>query len=364
MRLMHLIHTPRHSGAEILVLDLCRLHRAWGHDCAIASFAPPRAEFSDCVDELQQIGVISYYPEAPKTKLARIAHYHAAINRFKPDIVFAHSELPSLYGRFATGAGTSRTRFVSVMHSENDFSETALAWAERLTRFRVDHIVAVSDRAATNHQSRFGMRVPVSVIPNGIDIDRFAFVDRQASRAELDVAASAVLVLQVGRIADLKQQSLTLRVLTPWLKSGEASLWFAGLTEDPAYEGALRRTVEEFGLKSSVRFLGSRSDVPKLLAAADLYMMPSKVESQGIAMLEALASGIPIVASEIPAFEFAKTLPGVRLCPLSEDSKWRAAIAEIMKTSRFSRRLEGHSIEKTANSYLSLHNFANSSAKP
>ncbi|MFP3534130.1 glycosyltransferase, partial [Burkholderia sp. SIMBA_042] len=82
-------------------------------------------------------------------------------------------------------------------------------------------------------------------------------------------------------------------------------LWLAGLTEDPSYGDALQRLVEQHGLSGKVRFLGSRPDIPALLSAADVYVMPSQREAHSVAMIEALANGVPIVASTIPVFEFA-----------------------------------------------------------
>ena len=356
MRLLHLVHTPRHSGAEMLVHDLCKLHQAWGHECAIASFAPAEAEFSQPASDLRAIGVALFFPPSPRKKLARLAHFRRAVQQFRPDIVFAHSELPSLYGRFSTGFGQDRVRYVSVLHSatNNDFSGTAGEWAERLSRFRVDHVVTVSKAAADNYQHRFGTRVPVSVIRNGIDLGRFQNVDRGEARTALGLAEGVTLALQVGRICDVKQQGLTWHVLRPWLESGRAILWFAGLTEDPIYESQLRSTVQQWGLGDQVRFLGSRSDVPELLAAADLYFMPSKQEAHSVAMLEALASGIPIIASDIPAFSLARSMPGVRLCRLDERAAYQAAIADMVTCPRAFRNISQFSIQQTENEYVRL----------
>lgn len=356
MRLLHLIHTPRQSGAEALVTSLCKLHQTWGHKCAIASFAPPEPGFAQPASDLKFIGVEIFFPTEPQWKFERIAHFRTAIRQFRPDVVFAHSELPSLYGRFATGFGKTRVRFVSVMHSatENDFANGMMKRAERLSRFLVDHVVTVSDRAAENYWSRFGTRIPVTVIRNGVDLGRFSNVDRAAARAELGLVEGAQLALQVGRLSHVKQQDLTLRVFRPWLESGRAILWFAGLTEDPAYEQQLRAMVRDWRLENRVRFLGSRSDVPELLAAADLYLMPSKQEAHSVAMLEALASGVPIIASDISAFDFAKTMPSVKLCGISDEAAYATAVSDFLTFARVTRDISEYSIERTANEYLRI----------
>lgn len=356
MRLLHLIHTPRHSGAEILVCDLCRLHRDWGHDCAVAAFSPAQPEFLETAADLERQGTALFFPGRPKVKWARTAYFGEAVRRFRPDVVFAHSVLPSLYGRFATGVAR-RVRFVSVLHSAttDDFTLPSFWLAEWLTRFRVDRVVTVADIATRNYAGWFGNAVPIATIGNGIDATRFSGVDRQAARRRLGLEPGRRVILQVGRLCEDKQQHVVLAASRPILASGDgAELWFAGLTEAPDYERRLRRMAFEGGIEGATRFLGSRSDIPELLAAADVFVMPSRFESQGIAMLEALASGIPAVVSDIPAFAFASALPSVQICSPSDESAWTAAIARAFIEPRAERDLSRFAIEDTARSYIEL----------
>ena len=356
MRLMHFIHTPRHSGAEMLVFNLSKLHRQWGHECAVASFAPPQAEFQPQIDELSRIRVELYFPNQEKTHLSRITHFRDAIKRFRPDVVFGHSEMPSLYGRFSASLGKHRIPFATVLHaaSQNDFSSRLSIWAERLTRYRVNHVVAVSELGQTNYQNKFGKTIPVTVIKNGVDLSRFTSSDRKVSRQVLGMDENTKLVMQVGRLSDVKQQMLSLIAMRPLLEQGNTKLWFAGLTEDPAYETALQHRINSLNLTNCVCLLGSRSDIPELLAAADVYLMPSKREAHSVAMLEALASGVPIVASDISAFSFAKSYPSVAICKTDNDQEWTDAINMMLKAPRVDRNLDEYSIERTARNYITL----------
>lgn len=356
LRLLHLIHTPRHSGAEMLVYELCRLHCAWGHDCAVASFAPSQPEFLKEAAELERLGVAVYFPERAKVKLHRTFYYRDAVKHFQPDFVFGQASIPSLYGRFATGWGRRRIPYASVMHSasNDDFAMPYFSLAERLTRFLVDHVIAVSDMSATNYIRRFGLRIPVSVINNGINVDRFAKINRFIVRKELNIDTCTRLVIQVGRICDTKQQMLSLTVMRSLLETGNVLLWFAGLAEDHAYEGCLRKMTTEWGLDHAVRFLGSRSDVPNLLAAADLYLMPSRHEAHSVAILEALVSGVPIIASDIPAFNFVREMPAVRICGVEDESAWMASIRDMLAEPRATRASATFDIERTAQAYLDV----------
>lgn len=356
MRILHLIHTPRHSGAEMLVYELCRLHRAWGHQCAVASFAPPQPEFLETAQEMEREGAVLFFPERRKRKLGRTMHFRDAVRRFQPDAVFGQSSLPSFYGRFATGWGRRRVRFVSVMHSatNDDYAEPSFSLAERLTRFRVDHVAGVSSEGVNNYIQRFGSRIPVDFVRNGVNISRFAQVERRGARQRLGLVDDRRMFLQIGRICDDKQQHVSLAALLPMLTAGAAELWFAGLTEDAVYEERLRRMAAEWGVADVVRFLGSRADAPDLLAATDLFVMPSRCEAHSVALLEALASGAPIVASDIPAFAFARDMPSVRLCDLGDPSDWAAATRDLCASPRAVRDVSEFSIERTARAYLDL----------
>lgn len=338
----------------MLVCELCRLHRAWGHECAIASFAPSQPEFLKEAAELERLGVALYFPERAKAKLGRTLYYRDAIKSFQPDFVFGQASIPSLYGRFATGWGSKRLSYASVMHSSDDFARLSFALAERLTRFRINHVISVSEQGASNYIRRFGQHIPVSIIKNGIDIGRFAYIDRKTAREKLRLNSHVRLALQVGRICDTKQQLLSLSALRPLLEACQVLLWFAGLTEDHAYEARLRKIITEWGLEHAVRFLGSRDDIPDLLAAADLYLMPSRNEAQSVAILEALASSIPIIASDIPAFNFAREMPSVRICGVEDESAWMNAARDMLAEPRATRNISVFNIEQTAQAYLDV----------
>ena len=356
MRLMHFIHTPRHSGAERLVVDLCRIHKSWGHHCAVASFAPPQREFLPEVQFLQQQGVQIFFPERPLVKVQRIWHFRKAIRAFHPHCIFGHSELPSLYGRIAAKLGERRYPFVSVMHHAQriSFHKEPLRSAEHLTSFLLDAIVSVSMEEMKNYIKIFGYRRPLEVIPNGVDISRFSDVDRDGVRRKLGLSNESRVVMQIGRIYELKRQHFTLSALAPLLKKGDVYLWFVGPIEDRTYYRHLLDYIGKYQLKHLVRFLGARSDVPVLLAAADLFIMPSRSEGHSVVFLEALASGIPVVASNIPAFSLAREMPGVALCDLDDLEGWKEAVQRMLGMSRVSRNLTEFSIERTAEAYLTI----------
>ncbi len=136
----------------------------------------------------------------------------------------------------------------------------------------------------------------LTVLPNGVDTDRFASGrPRAAMRAGLGIPPDALVLLVVGELTTRKNPVLVLDALAR-LDAGERApvALFAG---EGAERATLERRIAAEGLAGRVRLLGFRDDVPDLLAAADLLVHPSRVEGFGYAVAEAMAAGLPVVAT-------------------------------------------------------------------
>lgn len=359
MRLMHLVHTPRHSGAEVLVRDLCLRHAADGHACAVAAFAPSAEAFKPELDKLTAAGVTLDIPDAVLGGADRAWRYAAAIRAFKPDVIFGHSALPAIYGRLAVLLAGSKAKFISILHSgTDDYADRKLRWGERLLQARTDQIIAVSQSAADSYLRRLKVSPPMRIVLNGVDLDRFyaARERRGEIRQALDLSDMDRLLLQVGRLAPVKQQRFTLEAVTPLLREDPSlKLWFAGIVEDADYAAAFEADVARAGLGDRIRFLGPRLDVPDLLSAADVYLMPSLSEAHSIAFLEAMASGPPMVASEIESFAFAKGIEGISLIDLSSpDAAAKFANAVREAGGRYIHAMDAYDLKATAEQYALL----------
>lgn len=359
MRLMHLIHTPRHSGAEVLVRDLCLRHAADGHVCAVAAFAPSAEAFRPELDKLTAAGVVLDIPDNALGGAARIKRYAAAIRAFNPDVIFGHSALPAVYGRLAVLVAGSKARFVSVLHSgTDDYGVWKLRWIERLLQARTDQIISVSQSAADAYLRRLKSSPPLEIVLNGVDLDRFyAARERRAEiRAALGLTDGQKLLLQVGRVSPVKQQRFTLDAMLPALREDpNRLLWFAGIVEDADYAAAFQAEIAAAGLGERARFLGPRLDVPDLLSACDVYLMPSLSEAHSIAFLEAMASGPPIVASDIESFQFAKGINGVTLVDCQADTaKARFREAAFAGSGRYRHDMSQYDLRKTAEKYVAI----------
>jgi len=132
-------------------------------------------------------------------------------------------------------------------------------------------------------------RTPVHVIPNGIAVGPLPTpAERAAAREALGLAAGAPVVAFVGRLSREKAPEVLLRAV----QGTGVQLLVAG-------EGPLRQALESEADPAQVRFLGFLSDVGPVLAAADVLALPSRTEGLPMAVLEAMAAGVAVVASEV-----------------------------------------------------------------
>lgn len=181
----------------------------------------------------------------------------------------------------------------------------AYAWvgASVLDELRaVDPLVAgytaVSGFVADFSSARFGIaRDRITVIPNAYRAGGAGrTLDRATARRELGLGKEVELVLQVGRLDPVKcplavvDAVEALSQLRPQLRA-----WIAGAVGDAGYVARVEERIERGGARDRVALLGERDDVDRLLAAADVFVMPSVVEGLSLSVIEALAAGVPAI---------------------------------------------------------------------
>ena len=142
----------------------------------------------------------------------------------------------------------------------------------------------------------------VAYVPGvGIDVERFAGakVDRAAKRRELGVPEDAVLLLSVGELNENKNHAVVLHALAR-LNDERIHYRIAGCG---ALANELEKLAAELGLSDRVRLLGQRSDMEELYKSADVFVFPSMREGLPVALMEAMAAGLPVVGSRIRGCE-------------------------------------------------------------
>jgi len=179
-----------------------------------------------------------------------------------------------------------------------------LTWLMRKTYSQADHIIPVSEFAADDIK-RMGIQVPMTVISNGVPLGDYPFItdeERRKKREEIvekyNLNSSQEIILSVGSL--MRRKGILDVIKLAKLLPEYQFLWVGG--SQPIYPYWYLR--EQMGrVPQNFRLLGYIDNLLDLYQGLDYYLNPSFVETEGIPILEAAASGIPIIMRDIPAFE-------------------------------------------------------------
>lgn len=173
---------------------------------------------------------------------------------------------------------------------------------ERRVVAAADLVVTASDHERDLLQRYYGARASrLATVPCGVDIERFQALDRGECRRRLGLAEDAPVLIWVGRLEKLKGVDILIEALAQ-LDDREFTLLIVGGDERArALKAELQAQVREAGLEGNVRFVGAvpHDDLPTYYSAADVCVVPSYYESFGLVAVEAMACGVPVVASRV-----------------------------------------------------------------
>jgi glycosyltransferase involved in cell wall biosynthesis len=209
-------------------------------------------------------------------------------------------------------------------------------------RIGADHVVAISRHVATSLAGAGWVGRGVTVVDNAVDLARFdpaTLPTASACRSELGLGAGLVLSV-IAQITPWKGQDLAIRALAELRRRGtEAVLLVVGEAkfvgaatrhDNRAFEDGLRLLVEEGKLDECVRFLGERSDPERILTATDVLLVPSTEEPFGRTIIEAMAIGVPVAATNVGGPpEILREGIGGRLVPGRDATTWADAVEEL-----------------------------------
>ncbi|ELY42667.1 glycosyltransferase family 4 protein [Natronorubrum bangense] len=244
--------------------------------------------------QTQQFRTIRHYN--PVTTVPAVLSVARYLRKHEFDLVHTHSTEAGIIGRFAAAlAGTPAV--VHTVHGvpfaddRNDLLERFILACERAAAPRTDRIVTNADAIADDYLRRgIGQQEQYTTVYSGIDLEQFRDVTPAA-----DVDGDGVRILMVGRLADGKGFDVLLDAVEQ-LATDDLSVYLVG---DGPQKTFLEREIDRRGLAETVSMLGYRSDVPAIMAACDVFVLPSYREGTPRVITEAMASGLPVVATDI-----------------------------------------------------------------
>jgi glycosyltransferase involved in cell wall biosynthesis len=298
MKIVHVVESLDIGGLEQVVVALAGAQKHRGHQVEIICLWHPGA----LALSAHGLGIpvtCCFKRRGPDIKAWSLLR--RLLRKAKPDVVHTHNSMAHYYSVAALW-GQPPLRTVNTRHGMG--SSQMQARRERLYRLALSRTQAAISvcGAARERYVKHGV-MPASkamVVPNGIDLSRF--VVRSAARgaqlrASLGLSATSVVFGSVGRLHEAKRQVLLLDAVAQLRAQGlDATLVLAGDGDERA---ALQAHIDTLGLAPHARLLGARDDVPALLAGMDVFVLPSRTEGYSLALVEACASALPVIACDV-----------------------------------------------------------------
>ena len=309
---------------------------------------------ADCVIPCCDNHYVMPFERSPfkKGNLLAYRQLKELLDREHYDIIHCHTPMGGVVTRLAAGSARNKgTRVLYTAHGFHFYDGAPLVnWllyypVERLLSRRTDLLLTMNGedhrRAKTFHAKRTEMVNGV-----GIDLSRFseASAEQKADvRRELGLIEGDTFAFTVGNVIPRKNQEVLVRAVKE-LDDPRFHLFIAG---DGPLEGALKDLARELGVEDRVHLLGFRRDVYRLSSAADLFLFSSRQEGLSVSVMEAMACGLPIVASSIRGnTDLIDPGKGGFLVSPDDAAGFAGAIRQILSDPGIGELMKAHNLEK------------------
>ncbi len=340
MRILHAIYSMMSGGAELMLTDIANIQAEQGHEVHLMIINEMESdEVMRRLSPKVQVHRI-HRPEGSRNPFY-ILKFNLALRHIHPDIVHIHVD--SIMRLIVK---SRKTKYVGTIHNTGIDVKHLL---------RADRIFAISQAVKDDLKSR--LNIDSTIVVNGIDFDK---IDKNKRKKP----SSPLRMVQTGRVVIYqKGHDILIRAIAILKKKGlQTHVDFIG---EPKDKEMLLQLANGLDVSDSVNFLGcyDRSDLYKKLSEYDLGVMPSRFEGFGLALVEAMAAAIPVIASNVDGP--AEILKENRYGLLFESENPEAladAIAKVAnaypifkanaETAAYRYAVENYSIDATANKYL------------
>ena len=237
---------------------------------------------------------------------------------------------------------------VRTVHHVDDFTTQALIDCQRQAIAEPDQVLVVSEQWRRIIAEDYG--ISATVVRNGVDLDRYRSADRRLAAAlrESTGAGGRPLVLTVGGIEPRKGSDTLVRAIALMRRGGHdpvlAVVGGHSFQDYRAYRDHVFSLLPDLGLTvgRDVVLLGTVADaeLPAWFAAADVFAFPSTKEGWGLAVLEAMSAGLPVVASDLPVFrEYLRPDRDALLVPVGDPAALAGALTSVIRDPCLGQRL-------------------------
>jgi len=297
------------------------------------------ANFCDYNVRLEQLDIIRHQIDIQRNpfSLKNVVAYRQLKRLMKEqdfDLLHCHSPVGGVLARLAAKAAGIK----KVIYTAHGFhfckGAHLINWllfypVERLMSRYTDTLITINREDYKRARAFKSCRV--EYVP-GIGIDSSAYgmpgIARWARRRELGIADEETLIISVGEFSKRKNQQVIIKSLAA-MKKDKIKLMLCGTG---VKEKKLRLMVKKYGLEEKVIFMGYRNDIPQLLPLADIFVLPSYREGLPVAVMEAMASSLPLVCSRVRGNkDLVKEGKGGYLVPVNDVAAYTKALARLIE---------------------------------
>lgn len=335
LRVLHVLGELKPSGAETMFCTAAPLFAVNG---VVAEIVSTGAEMGSYAPQLAQAGYKLHHIPFSKS-MSFFINLYRLMGAGCYDVIHLHTERANFWIGLIALASRPRC-IVQTIHSCFDFQGN-LRWRRLIQRRLLRRLglihVAISPSVQQTERVHFGLKT--LLVANWYDDNRFFPVTdahRALARQSLDIAADENVVVTVGNCSRIKNHEALLEALAMMPFASRPLLLHVG-NEEPGHPE--RRLAAKLGIAERVLFLGPLSDIRPALHAADIFVLPSLIEGFGIAAVEALATGLPVILADVAGLrDFRHAYDG--LCYAKPDaSSLHGALSALLKESSGRRRL-------------------------
>lgn len=347
MRILHVITTLYTGGAERLIVDLLPRFKAARNEVELLVFNSKDTPFAE---KLRRSGITIHFLNCKKV--------YSPLNIFRLkkflgnyDIIHTHNTACQFYVALAARLFGCKAKLFTTEHNTTNRRRhiPLMKYVDRLMYRCYDHIISVSEATTVNLRNHIGNSFNITTINNGINLDRFA----RTCRLKTD----CIRLVMVAAFRPQKDQDTVVRAMR--LLPLNVRLILVG-------EGNRRPIVtklaQDLHVDDRVTFTGVSTNISEILTSCDIVVLSSHWEGFGLAAVEGLASGRPIVASNVDGLKDIVGNAGLFFTPGDEKTLAKNVLKLISDNKLYNslsekalHRAELYDINKTAKKYLAIY---------
>jgi len=295
-KILHVINSLEIGGAERVAIDLCIGLSQRGKQSILATI-----EGGGPLEEVLQKNHIYYKLMNKKSGFRPSLTYNflKLFSEHNVKTIISHNYSPLRYSTVAN-IFYNKASIIHVHHARSFEEKNSNPISERFLYRFAKHVVAVSSQLKSDmiHNDKINPD-KISVIANGIDENTYNInIDKSKKREDLNIDAGKLVLGVCARLSEQKGHTYLLQALAELNRTAQHK-WQLLVIGDGPLKNELQNYAAELGISAHISFLGARMDVPELLKVIDIFILPSIWEGMPLTILEAMAAGKAIIASNV-----------------------------------------------------------------